>query len=147
MYAKVFGSIRVFKDDKALVGTNIQAVTNKDEVTNHFLKVFTSHCIRKHGSLSNQDLKGAAAGGPAVMGGRGSKPGAQSAQDAQQMIISVMKELKKQYSSNMVNKNDVWTSCQGKMSKADFETNLEDLENEGTIYQGGNSETFCLTDE
>ena len=58
MYVRIYGSLRVFKNDKALVGSNIQAITNHNEVVNHFLKVFTAHCIRKHGNLNNQDLKG-----------------------------------------------------------------------------------------
>lgn len=58
MYARIYGSLRVFKEDKALVGSNIQAITNHNEVTNHFLKIFTAHCIRKHGILTNQDLSG-----------------------------------------------------------------------------------------
>ena len=37
MYAKVYGSVRVFKDEKAIVGTHIKAVEKHDEVTNHFL--------------------------------------------------------------------------------------------------------------
>lgn len=56
MYARIFGSLRVFKEDKALVGTNIQTIKSNNEVTNHYLKVFTAHCIRAHGNLTNQDL-------------------------------------------------------------------------------------------
>lgn len=51
-YAKVFGSIRIFKEDKAIVGTHIKKVEKFDEVTNHFLQVFVAHNIRKKGVLS-----------------------------------------------------------------------------------------------
>mmetsp|Transcript_42241 Transcript_42241/g.30933 ORF Transcript_42241/g.30933 Transcript_42241/m.30933 type:complete len:134 (+) Transcript_42241:76-477(+) len=37
MYAKIYGTIRVFKDEKAVVGTHIKALDKFDEVTNHFL--------------------------------------------------------------------------------------------------------------
>ena len=37
MYAKVFGTVRLFKEEKSLVGTHIKAVEKFDEVTNHFL--------------------------------------------------------------------------------------------------------------
>ena len=37
MYAKVFGSVRVFKEEKAIVGTFIKKIEKFDEVTNHFL--------------------------------------------------------------------------------------------------------------
>jgi hypothetical protein len=52
MYAKVFGSIRVFKDEKAIVGTHIKKIEKFDEVTNHFLQVCVSHCIRTKGVLT-----------------------------------------------------------------------------------------------
>ncbi len=56
MYVKVFGTIRVFKEEKAIVGTHIKRVDKFDEVTNHMLQVFVSHCIRKKGILSASDL-------------------------------------------------------------------------------------------
>ena len=37
MYVKVFGNVRVFKEDKIIVGTHIRAVTKFDEITNHLL--------------------------------------------------------------------------------------------------------------
>ena len=43
MYVKVFGTIRVFKEEKAIVGTHIKAIAKYDEITNHFLQVFVSH--------------------------------------------------------------------------------------------------------
>lgn len=55
-YVKVYGSIRVFKEEKAIVGTHIEAITSFDYVTNHLLQVFVSHCIRKKGALTNRDL-------------------------------------------------------------------------------------------
>jgi len=149
MYARIYGSLRVFKEEKALVGTNIQAITNHSEVTNHFLKVFTAHCVRKHGTLGNQELRagkdGQQARGAGAMGGPAK--GAAAGVDLQQMVLDVMRELKKQYSSQFVNKNDVWTSCQNKMSHAEFDQHLSALEDEGAIYQAGSAETFCLTDD
>lgn len=55
-YVKVYGSIRVFKEQKAIVGTHISRVSDYDEVTNHFLQVFISHCVRKKGVLKEKDL-------------------------------------------------------------------------------------------
>jgi len=55
-YVKVYGSIRVFKEQKAIVGTHIGRITDFDEVTNHFLQVFISHCVRKKGVLKEKDL-------------------------------------------------------------------------------------------
>lgn len=53
-YVKVYGNIRVFKEEKAIVGTHIKRITKFDELTNHFLSVYTSHCIRKKGILNQQ---------------------------------------------------------------------------------------------
>ena len=40
----MFGTVRVFKEDKAIVGTHIKKIGGRfDEVTNHFLQVFVSH--------------------------------------------------------------------------------------------------------
>lgn len=55
-YVKVFGSIRVFKEQKAIVGTHIEWIKDFDEVTNHFLQVFISHCVWKKGVLKEKDL-------------------------------------------------------------------------------------------
>ncbi len=51
MYVKVFGTIRVFKEEKAIVGTHISKIEKFDEVTNHLLQVFVSHNIRTQGTL------------------------------------------------------------------------------------------------
>ena len=55
-YAKIYGNTKVFKDQKAIVGTHIEKVTEFNEVTNHFLSVFTAHCIRKKGVIKVKDL-------------------------------------------------------------------------------------------
>jgi hypothetical protein len=49
---KVYGSVRVFKEEKALVGTHIKKVEKFDEITNHFLQVFVAHNIRTKGVLT-----------------------------------------------------------------------------------------------
>ena len=41
-YVKIFGNVRVFKEEKAIVGTHIKRITDFKEVTNHFLNVFVS---------------------------------------------------------------------------------------------------------
>ena len=59
MYVRIIGSIRIFKEEKAIVGNKIQEIVKHGEVTNHFLKVFTAHAIRKHGLLTeNERLNG-----------------------------------------------------------------------------------------
>lgn len=58
MYVKVYGTIRVFNKEKAIVGTHIKKIERFDDVTNHLLQVFVAHCIRKKGVLTNRDLHG-----------------------------------------------------------------------------------------
>ena len=41
-YVKIFGNVRVFKEEKAIVGTHIKRITDFKEVTNHLLNVFVS---------------------------------------------------------------------------------------------------------
>ena len=57
MYVKVYGTIRVFKEEKAIVGTHIKKIDKFDEVTNHLLQVFVAHCIRQKGVLTKNDLR------------------------------------------------------------------------------------------
>jgi len=52
MYAKVFGTVRVYKEEKAIVGSHIRKVEKFEEVTNHFLQTFVSHQIRTKGVLT-----------------------------------------------------------------------------------------------
>ncbi len=42
MYAKVFGTIRLYKEEKALVGTHIKKTEKFDEISNHFLQTFVA---------------------------------------------------------------------------------------------------------
>jgi len=37
IYVKVFGSIRVFKDERGIVGSNIKQIEKFDDLTNHLL--------------------------------------------------------------------------------------------------------------
>jgi len=75
MYVKVYGTIRVFKEEKAIVGTHIKKIEKFDEVTNHLLQVFVAHCIRKKGVLSSSALMGQQANGGAQNAG-GARMGA-----------------------------------------------------------------------
>ena len=55
-YAKVYGNIRVFKEEKAIVGTHIKKIEKFEELTNHFLSIFVANCIRKKGVLKPREL-------------------------------------------------------------------------------------------
>ena len=61
MFVQVYGSVRIFKEEKALIGSNIKEVDSRNEVTNHLLRVFTAHMVRKNGILSRPELQNASA--------------------------------------------------------------------------------------
>ena len=52
----MYGNIRVFKEEKAIVGTHIKKIEKFDELTNHFLSIFVANCIRKKGVLKPREL-------------------------------------------------------------------------------------------
>ena len=45
----------MFKEQKGIVGTHIQRIVDFDEITNHYLQVFVSHCVRKKGVVKDKD--------------------------------------------------------------------------------------------
>jgi len=55
-YVKIFGSVRIFKEERAIVGTHISKIEKFDEITNHFLQIFVSHQIRVKGTLTSKDI-------------------------------------------------------------------------------------------
>ena len=55
-YVKIYGTIRVFKEEKAIVGTHIKRIEQFDEMTNHFLSTYVAYCIRKKGVLKPREL-------------------------------------------------------------------------------------------
>lgn len=99
MYVKVYGTIRVFKEEKAIVGTHIKKVDKMDEITNHLLQVFVAHCIRKKGVLSNNALSGQqnaqGAGATRMSGASNMNAGRQMgpAVDSKQLVLDVMRQL------------------------------------------------------
>lgn len=56
-YVKIFGTVRIFKEDKAIVGTHIKKIEKHDEITNHLLQVFVSAQMKQKGVLSLEQLK------------------------------------------------------------------------------------------
>lgn len=41
-WVKVMGSVRVFKEETAIVGNQIFPISQYDEITNHFLQIFVA---------------------------------------------------------------------------------------------------------
>jgi RPA family protein len=141
-YVRVYGSIRVFKEEKAIVGTKIEKLPSMNELTNHFLQTFVASQIRHKGLLSKSEIK-MNSGNPQsnqnsmakTVGGGGDKA---------QIVLDLMKEVTK--SSRFTHKNDLWTMIQSKMSNSDFTAALENLLSNGTIFTTVDDDTFSVTD-
>jgi hypothetical protein len=142
MYVKVYGTIRVFKEEKAIVGTHIKRVDKFDEVTNHLLQVFVAHCIRKKGVLSNRDLG-------AQQQTRGSSAtlmqAAQLGGDQKQTVLAVMKELTKQ--NRYIHANDIFEVLGGKVQRKDLERTLHLLCEDGVIHSAYANDIYSITTE
>lgn len=151
MYVKVFGTIRVFKEEKAIVGTHIKKIEKFDEVTNHMLNVFVAHCIRKKGILTNRELgpqgqntmsRASGAMGPSAGQGMGGGRMEAGSGDAKQLIFNVMKDLSK--SNKFIHKSDIYNVLQQKMSLHDFEGALNRLQEDNVIYEGYSNDIFSI---
>lgn len=91
-YVRIYGSIRVFKEEKAIVGNTIREVIKHDEVTNHFLQCFVSSNIRHKGVLKNKDLNGQGQGNVKGAPAAAVRGGAQGG-DVSQVVLNFMKEI------------------------------------------------------
>jgi hypothetical protein len=150
MYVKVYGTIRVFNKEKAIVGTHIKKLDKLDDVTNHLLQVFVAHAIRKKGVLTNRDLHGAA-----VVGGQGARQtgqpmfgGAAGAMagsgDPKSLVLAVMKEITK--TNKFIHKADVFAHLQHQINKKDFDHALNVLCDNGAIYSTYDNDIYSITD-
>lgn len=55
-YVKIFGNVRKFQTSKSMVGAHIKNIKEHDEVTNHFLQVFTASAVRRNGILKDFEV-------------------------------------------------------------------------------------------
>jgi hypothetical protein len=56
-WVRVYAFIRVYNDNKNIVGVKLEEIKNQNDVTNHFLKIFVAHNLRKKGVLNNEKLQ------------------------------------------------------------------------------------------
>eukprot|EP00826_Nyctotherus_ovalis_P000878 TRINITY_DN10068_c0_g1_i6.p1 TRINITY_DN10068_c0_g1~~TRINITY_DN10068_c0_g1_i6.p1 ORF type:complete len:231 (+),score=14.07 TRINITY_DN10068_c0_g1_i6:363-1055(+) len=61
-YVRVHGEIVLKKTGNEIKANLMANVTDHNEVTNHWLYVMTTHCIRKYGPLSEEELRSVEAG-------------------------------------------------------------------------------------
>jgi hypothetical protein len=157
MYVKVYGTIRVFNKEKAIVGTHIKKIEKLDDVTNHLLQVFVAHAIRKKGVLTNRDLHGAVVvmgqgsrASTSMFGGGSSMPsgfgaaGMVGSTDPKTLVLAVMKEISK--ANKFIHKSDIYNNLQHQMNSKDFENALLGLCDNGQIYSTYDNDIYSITD-
>ena len=145
----------MFKEEKAIVGTHIEKIEKFDELVNHHLNTFLSHCIRKVGVLKPNELRAAMAAESteqlqeekekekAAKQMAEEKPLVQ--QDPRKAILEAMKEIRKQ--EKFINKDALFLTFKGKLDKLRFEQELDNLMNDGEICTAFDSDHYCLTED
>lgn len=156
MYVKVYGTIRVFNKEKAIVGTHIKKIEKLDDVTNHLLQVFVAHAIRKKGVLTTRDLHSAAvvssgvrATGAAHGGAGGGMPagigaGMAGSSDPVKLVLSVMKEIAK--GNKFIHKSDIFNAVQHTIERKVFDNALNVLTDNGQIYTSYDEDIYSITE-
>ena len=156
MYAKVFGTVRVYKEEKAIVGTHIRKIEKFEEVTNHYLQVFVAHEIRTKGVLTvnlfnfnnfqNKDFQQVEAPRQNVAPALGAPQSRVSQQmngssgDALQTIIGLMKN----FPSKIVHRDDINSTLRNQFDAASIQRAIDRLLDDGTIYTAHSNDTFIL---
>ena len=136
-WVKIFGTIRVFKDEKALIGSHIQVIQKQDLVTNHFLQTMVAHQIRTKGVLNKADLKQQVGGNQMI-----SRPAAGA--DFTAKVMNLMRETTK--NQRFTHRNDLWAILQNQMTNGDFQNALNQLQEEGAIYTTVDNDCFSITE-
>lgn len=121
-YVKIFGSIRIFKDNRAIVGTHISRITDFDELTNHFLQVFMGSCVRRRGVLKNAG---------ATEGGEGR---AKSEDEIKDVIMKAFTRITKD--KPKAGKDEIFTAVKASMTFPEFEKGINALVDDMVIFSG-----------
>ncbi|CAI2377469.1 unnamed protein product [Moneuplotes crassus] len=133
-YVKIYGTIRSFKEQKAIVGTHIHRIVDYDELTNHLLQTFTSHCIRKKGVLSEKELQGHTGSG---------KKAERNLDETKKLILSTIKNLTNN-GGGLVYREKVRSILSGKMDEAEFSKGIDSLVDDMLLISTDNKQTFTL---
>ena len=112
IWVKVKGTVRVFKEETAVIGQHIREIEQHDEVTNHFLQIFLAHQIRRKGVLS-QDHLNSRSNDVANIRNRSGMPNG-GASDPDQSILEIMQNLRTAKNMQFVDKNILLKDCRMK---------------------------------
>lgn len=132
-YVKLFGTIRMFKDVKQVVGAHLSKIEDYDVVTNHFLQVFVGSCVRQKGILGSQDfVKGEAAGAKGEL----------TEEDKIKLVKDTASRLVEDSKSNNtgdnVTKNAIFKHLNSKLTFPEFEKVIQKLIDEMEIFEEEN---------
>lgn len=122
-YVKIFGTARMFKTSRTIVGMHLTKITDFDELTNHFLQVFVASCVRTKGTLKNQDL---------AAGGAKGKP--KTDDEIKELVQNAIKELCKTRPS--VGKDAIFTVVKKDITHPELEKGLDALVDDMAVFQG-----------
>ena len=132
-WIRVMGTVRVFKEQTAIIGNHVTIIKDHNEITNHFLQVFVAHNVRKKGVLSQDQLRS----------GRGQKV---QAQGPSVDLLQLMKQMMQRNSMRFIAKESIMQECRGRLSQTEIDNQLKFLIEDGSIYPAGNDNVFSLTD-
>ena len=99
------------------MGTHIHRIVDNDEITNHLLQVFTSHCIRKKGVLSEKELQGHTGSG---------KKQERTLEQTKDLILTTIKNLTSN-GHGLVYGEKIKSILSGKMDEAEFNKGIDEL--------------------
>ena len=131
-YVKIYGSMRVFKEKRAIVASKCEEIIKHDEITNHLLQSFVAHNIRIKGTLSSDQIKTEVGQGKSNQGFNQPKGGEHLGVDHSNTVLDLMKEVTK--NNRFCHKKDLWSICQKQMSVQQFDRALDTLMDDGAIY-------------
>ena len=131
---KIYGTIRVFKELKAIVGTHIHRIVDFDEITNHLLQVFVSHCLRKKGTLTEKDLAGHTGSGRKLE---------RNLQETKELILNTIKNLTNN-GNGVVHRDKIRSILSGKMEETEFSRGIDGLVEDMLLFSSDNNQTFTL---
>jgi RPA family protein len=126
-YVKIFGSIRMFKENKAIVGTHLHVIEDYDEITNHLLQVFIASCVRRKGILAGQDLTDKPTEGQAVT---------MNEAQIKQAIIDTLQELAQNTSKSEFSKEEIHRKLKSKVAFPVFEKVTEQMVDDMELFSG-----------
>ena len=147
-YVKIFGNIRVYKEEKAIVGINIRRLENFDELSNHLLATFVSHQMRSKGVLTSQELSSSQSnvakssnGAPSQLN-LGVGKGGGNIESLMKTIINIMREMMTR--NKLVHKRDIYAVVSHIFDQQFFDNAMKRLLDDGAVFTTYDNDILTL---